>query len=723
MSEDTTYVAVRHLAAIVDSSHDAIVSKDLDGTIQSWNRAAEQMFGYTADEAVGKSIRIIIPADRQAEEDEVLRRIRNGDTVDHFETIRQRKDGSLIPVALTVSPIRDVKGRVIGASKIARDISDRVRTEETLAEIVTQQADLHRRLIALVAASSSLLGSPEMEDVLAAVIKLAGEIVTADAYAVWRFEVGQKRWKIASSAGLSPGLGEAMLASQQGQTAPSLSSRDPIVGEDIDQLPIAPERIELLRREGIRSLLAIPLAPATTVTAMLLFYYRQRHSFSDVEIESARALGNIATGALRTADLYAERRLREDQALFLAKAAAALTGSLDYRTTLKTLTQLAVPQIADWCAIDVVTHGVIERIALSHSDPAKTAMAEKVAEKYPTRVEDPFGVAQVLRSGQALIVPDITDDMLVSGAKDAEHLEALRMLRIASVMIVPLRARHAVIGAVTFIGADSGRHFEESDLRFAETVADRAAVAIENAWAYEEAHQASRLKDEFLATLSHELRTPLNAMLGYTRMLRADAIPADRRESALEVVERNGRLLAQIVDEVLDVSRIISGKLRLNIQRTDATQLVTDAIAIVAPAAEAKGIEIHSSIADDALPFQGDPDRLQQVLWNLLTNAVKFTPRGGRLDVNVTTAGNHIEIAVTDTGRGISPDFLPFIFERFRQADSRFTREHGGLGLGLSIARHIVEMHGGTIQAESKGEGQGATFRVYLPALASVQRA
>jgi PAS domain S-box-containing protein len=723
MSDDTSYVAVRHLAAIVDSSHDCIVSKDLDGTIQSWNRAAEQMFGYTADEAVGKSIRIIIPADRQAEEDEVLRRIRNGETVDHFETIRQRKDGSLIPIALTVSPIRDADGRVIGASKIARDISERVRTEAAMAEIVTRQADLHRRLIALVAASSSLLGSLDMEDVLTAVIKLAGEVVSADAYAVWRFDVGQKRWRLASSAGLSPGLGDAMLASQQTQAALPISSRDPMVGEDIEQLPIAPERIELLRREGIRSLLAIPLAPANTVTATLLFYYRQRHSFSDVEIESARALGNIATGALRTADLYAERRLREDQALFLAKAAVALTGSLDYRAALKTLTRLAVPQIADWCAIDVVAHGVIERIALSHSDPAKTALAEKVSEKYPTRVDDPFGVAHVLRTGQALIVPEVTDDMLASGAKDAEHLETLRMLRIASVMIVPLRARQAVIGAITFIGSDSGRHFEEPDVRFAETVADRAAVAIENAWAYEEAHQASRLKDEFLATLSHELRTPLNAMLGYTRMLRADAIPPDRRESALEVVERNGRLLAQIVDEVLDVSRIISGKLRLNMQRTDPTQLVTDALAIVAPAAEAKGIEIHSSIAGDALAFQGDPDRLQQVLWNLLTNAVKFTPRGGRLDVNVATTGNHIEIAVTDTGRGISPDFLPYIFERFRQADSRFTREHGGLGLGLSIARHIVEMHGGTIQAESKGEGQGATFRVHLPALAGVQRA
>jgi signal transduction histidine kinase len=330
----------------------------------------------------------------------------------------------------------------------------------------------------------------------------------------------------------------------------------------------------------------------------------------------------------------------------------------------------------------------------------------------------------VLRSGRALLVPEVTDEMLTSGAKDAEHLAALRVLRIVSVMMVPLRARQGVIGVITFISADSGRRFEDSHLRFAETVADRAAVAIENAWAYEDARQANRLKDEFLATLSHELRTPLNAMLGYTRMLRGEAIPPDRREAALEVVERNGRLLAQIVDDVLDVSRIISGKLRLNMQRTDPARLVTDALAIVAPTAEAKGIEIHSSIDGDgdAVAFQGDPDRLQQVLWNLLTNAVKFTPSGGRLDVAVSATGGYVEITVADTGRGIAPDFLPYIFERFRQADSRFTREHGGLGLGLSIARHIVEMHGGTIQAESKGEGQGATFRVRLPAAAGLQR-
>jgi PAS domain S-box-containing protein len=721
MLDDRSYTAVRHLAAIVDSSDDCIVSKDLNGIIKSWNRAAERMFGYTADEAVGKPIRIIIPADRQDEEDEVLRRIRNGETVDHFETIRQHKNGTLFPISLTISPIRDVDGTIIGASKIARDISERVRTQAALAEATVKQADLQRRLVALVTASGSLLGSPRVEDVVPAILKLAGEVLTADAYALWRFDTAQKVWRIAAHLGLSAEFGNALVSTHDGREAEAMTSAAPIVGDDVETVPALRDRLDVYRREGIRSVLVIPLAQGGTAAATLAFYYRSPRTFSDVDVESARALGNIAAGALRTADLYSERRQREHQALFLARSAAALASSLDYRETLKTLAQLAVPQIADWCTVDIVVGGAIDRLAMAHSNPDKLAVARRVQQKYPSRVDDPHGLAEVLRTGNSLMVKEVTDAMIVSGAKDPEHLEALRSLSITSVMIVPLRTRQGTIGAISFVSSAPARRFTDADLRFAETVADRAAAAVENAWAYEEARTANQLKDEFLATLSHELRTPLNAMLGYTRMLRAEAVPAARREGALEVVERNGQLLAQIVDEVLDVSRIISGKLRLNMQRMDVARLIDDALAIVAPAAEARGIELRSSVTTN-LALQGDPDRLQQVLWNLLTNAVKFTPTSGRVDVDVRSSDNAVEIIVTDTGRGIDPAFLPYIFERFRQADSRFTREHGGLGLGLSIARHIVEMHGGTIHAESAGEGRGATFRVRLPALGGVER-
>ena len=353
-------IAARHLAQVVDSSDDAIVSKDLNSIIISWNPAAERIFGYTAEEAIGKSIRMIIPAHLQSEEDDVLAKIRAGDKVDHYETIRQHKDGHPINISLTVSPIRDNDGVIIGASKIARDITERARLQA-------------------------------------------------------------------------------------------------------------------------------------------------------------------------------------------------------------------------------------------------------------------------------------------------------------------------------------------------------------------EAEDANRLKDEFLAVLSHELRTPLNAILGYARLLRGNLLPADQIARSLETLERNARWLTQIVDDVLDVSRIVSGKIRLDVQAVDLAAIVNNAVATVQPAADAKNVRLQTLIDPRSGPVSGDPDRLQQVCWNLMSNAVKFTPKGGRVQVRLERVNSHVEIVVSDTGIGISKEFLPAVFERFRQADAGPTRKSGGLGLGLAIVRHLVEMHGGTVTAESGGEGQGATFTVSLP--------
>ena len=228
---------------------------------------------------------------------------------------------------------------------------------------------------------------------------------------------------------------------------------------------------------------------------------------------------------------------------------------------------------------------------------------------------------------------------------------------------------------------------------------------------------ANRLKDDFLATFSHELRTPLNAILAYSRMLQAGIIAADKQKRALHTVERNATVLSQIVEDVLDVSRIISGKVRLNIQPVDLPDVVKQAVDTVSPAAEAKRIRLETIVDPGAGPISGDPDRLQQIAWNLLSNAVKFTPKEGRIQVRLERINSHVELTVSDTGIGIEPAFLPHMFERFRQADSGIAREHGGLGLGLGIARHLVELHGGTIHATSGGEGQGATFQVHLPVM------
>jgi PAS domain S-box-containing protein len=293
------------------------------------------------------------------------------------------------------------------------------------------------------------------------------------------------------------------------------------------------------------------------------------------------------------------------------------------------------------------------------------------------------------------------EDDILARLRQGERIDHFETVRIAkdgrrldiSVTISPLRnASGAIIGA-SKIARDIS--------------ALKAAAA--------ELQKANRLKDEFLASLSHELRTPLNAILGYSRMLRTGMLPPDRQEKAIETIERNATSLTQIVEDVLDVSRIVSGKIRLNVQPVDFPEIVRNAIEAVTPAADAKNIRIEAVIDPHAAPIAGDPERLQQILWNLLSNAVKFTGKAGKVQVRLGRVNSHVELSVSDTGVGISPEFLPHVFERFRQADAGIARERGGLGLGLSIARHLTEMHGGTIEAASGGVGQGATFRLKMP--------
>jgi signal transduction histidine kinase/DNA-binding response OmpR family regulator len=288
-------------------------------------------------------------------------------------------------------------------------------------------------------------------------------------------------------------------------------------------------------------------------------------------------------------------------------------------------------------------------------------------------------------------------------------------LPVRSYLAAPVKGRAGeTIGGLFFGHSATGR-FTAHHERIVEGIAAWAAVALENARLYMNVQDASRLKDDFLASLSHELRTPLNAILGYARMLRSGMITPEKKEKAIETIERNATSLTQIVEDVLDVSRIVSGKIRLNVQAVDFPAIVRNAIDAVAPAADAKGVRIETVVDPDAAPVSGDPERLQQILWNLLSNAVKFTNRGGKVQVRLERVNSHVELTVSDTGIGIPREFLPHVFERFRQADAGFTRERGGLGLGLSIARQLAELHGGTIEVSSDGPGKGATFRVTIP--------
>ena len=276
--------------------------------------------------------------------------------------------------------------------------------------------------------------------------------------------------------------------------------------------------------------------------------------------------------------------------------------------------------------------------------------------------------------------------------------------------VVPERDEQgAVVGWIsTATDIDQQKRIEQSN----------ASLLKSEKEARQSAEIANRSKDEFLATVSHELRTPLNAILGWTRMLRTGAVEEKALGRALETIERNARAQTQLIEDIIDVSRIIAGKLRVDIRRIDLHAVVRGAMEAVRPAAEAKGIELVANLSPEAAEFAGDPDRLQQVTWNLIANSIKFTPKGGRVQIDVTRESSQVQLVVTDTGAGIPADFLPHVFDRFRQADSSITRTQGGLGLGLAIVRHLVDAHGGTVHAYSEGAGKGARMTVRLPVLA-----
>jgi PAS domain S-box-containing protein len=416
-----------------------------------------------------------------------------------------------------------------------------------------------------------------------------------------------------------------------------------------------------------------------------------------------------------------DHHVAQEGLAFLAKANELFASSLDYRETLKNLTFLAVPRIGDWCAVDMVADAeeqVRRRLAVAHADPAKIALAEELYRKFPPDPETD-AIYRVMRTGVSELVPVVPEEMLAQAARSEEHLRMIRELGIMSFMIVPLRSRGEVVGTITFVASD--RRYSERDLTQAEELAYRASIAIENARLYSAAQAANHAKDEFLATLSHELRTPMTAVLGWSRMLKLGLTDAEA-QVAIDAIEQSASAQAQLIEDVLDVSRIMAGKLTFDPRPTDLRTVAQAAITTVHPAAVAKGIEILTSIPPLLPPVAGDEGRLQQVVWNLLANAIKFTPRGGSVTLRLAHEGSVVRLVVTDSGEGIDRGFLPYVFEPFRQADSSTTRPHGGIGLGLAIVRSLVEMHGGRIRVTSEGKGRGASFTVDLPVIEAAPR-
>jgi len=619
--------AQARLAAIVQFSGDAIITKNLDSIIQTWNVGAERLFGYTADEAIGKPVTIIFPEERLNEDDAILEKLRRGRAVERLETIRLAKDGRRIPVSESSSPLKDAEGNIIGASKIIHDVSDIVAAREALTK--------EKELLATTLAS---IGD--------------GVIVTDDQSRVTFLNPEAERltgWTSANAEGRP------------------LSVVFRIVNERTRRVTENP--VEKALRLGV----IVGLANHT----MLLREDGAEFLIDDSAAPIRNKDGSLFGVVLVFRDVTEQRKLYE--------AREQLAAIVEYSG---------------------------EAIATKNLDG--------IIQTWNTSAEQLFGYSadEIIGKPVTILIPAnrlSEEDEILSRLRrglPAERVETIRLKKDGtpipvSLTVSPIKDPDGeVIGASKLIQDITTRQRIEQE---------RQQLLAREQSLRAQAEAAGRMRDEFLATVSHELRTPLNAILGWATMLNNDNTDSAVARRGIESIERNAKAQAQLIEDLLDVSRIISGKVRLDVKPVMVTPIIHSALDAVRPAAEAKSIQLDVTIDPAAEHLRVDSARLQQVIWNLLSNSIKFTPANGKVTVRVKRVASEAEISVSDTGEGINPEFLPYVFDRFQQADSSVTRKHGGLGLGLSITRHLVEMHGGTIEAHSEGKGRGATFIVKLP--------
>jgi PAS domain S-box-containing protein len=733
---------------LVDASPVPIVVIAPDTTVHVWNPAAARLFGWSADEILGRPIPIV-PESKRAECQDARDAVARGDRIVDMETFRCARDGRWIDVAISAVPLRAVDGadRIL---LVFEDLRERKRDEAARAGANRADEEALRRNAFLVEASAVLASSLDYATTLDHVARLA--VSTLADYCVIDALGEHDRMRRVAAAHAHPEKQPLVQQLRDLEPSPYMTARvshviatgEPDVVSDLDLEHAAstiadPRRRALIRALGARSYIVVALrARGSTLGTMTFVSAESGRRYHRADVELARELGQRAGVALDNARLHeSERHARtsaenaERRAAFLSRASAVLATSLEYDTTLKAVTELAVPYVADWCSIDVVeAGGTVRRVALAHGDPTKTEIAA-AARIYPADPQGRHPRTHVLQTGRSVLIPRVDPAELAQVAGDEEHRRALQALAYRSVMIIAMMARGETIGAITFATTESGRTYDEDDVKLGEELARRAASAVDRARLYEgerqaraEAEAANRAKDEFLSTVSHELRTPLQAMLGWVAVLRQGKLGEAKAARALDIIEQSGRAQSRLIGDLLDVSRLATGRLRIEPRPVDLPPIVQAAVDAVQPAADAKRVRVRCLFDPRIGPVAGDPERLQQIVWNLLSNAVKFTPGGGKVELRLERDERDVRLVVTDTGRGIATEFLPYVFEPFRQAeDVRKRTRQGGVGLGLAIVRHLTELHGGRVAVESPGTGLGAAFTVVLPLLPVEQEA
>jgi len=419
-----------------------------------------------------------------------------------------------------------------------------------------------------------------------------------------------------------------------------------------------------------------------------------------------------------------ERKQAEQTAQFLADASEALASLVDLKSTLEKVARLAVPFFAEWCLVDLLdVDGILRRMAIAHGDPSQEELARTIFQRWPFSPGSEEGPRHVLRTGCSHMVSALTDDMLTRGVQEPTLLASIRALGLRSYIGVPLTVRGKPLGVLTFLAAESGRRYGANDLAAAEDLAHRAAVAIENSQLYHALRESDRRKDEFLAVLAHELRNPLAPISSALEIMKAPSADAAAQSTARDVAERQLTHLTRLVDDLLDVSRIMRGKIELRKKPIELATVIARAVESVRPLIDAEGHELTVTPPQGPVWIDADPVRMSQVISNLLSNAAKYTEPRGHIHVTAQRDGDRAVIRVRDTGIGIAADVMPRLFEMFMQVAPGASRSQGGLGIGLTLVKTLVEMHGGSITAHSAGAGQGSEFVVTVPALAKAPAA
>jgi PAS domain S-box-containing protein len=817
--------AQSRLAALVESSEDAIVAKGLDGRIESWNAGAERLYGYTAEEAIGQPISMLIPPGKPNELPEILERIRRGQRNDPYETVRQTKDGRLVDVSVSISPVFDHDGQLVQAAAIARDITDQKRQE--------------RRRNARLAVTQALNQAASLSEAAPRILQAICQSLPWNIGLLWILDreryvlCCQEVWRISEElTGFAAISQQLELAPGQSLPGRTWACRAPVWVPDV----VADEQFvrgQAAASEGLHGGFACPIQVGSEFLGVIEFFSdRIREPDADL-LEMMSTMGSqigqfierkrseaqlrrseqdladffdhavvglhwlAADGTiLRTnqaeldmlgytvdeyvgrqiADFHVDKQILEDvirrlqagesvhdcearlrckdgsikhvlidsnvlwengkfvhtrsftrditdrkraeQALrFLADASTALAEQVDYESTLQKVARLAVPFFADWCVVDLLEFdGSLRRLAVAHHDPSKAEWIVQMAQRYPPDPQAAYGSASVVRSGRSLLEAEVNDELLVAAARDQDHLQLLRALGLASYICVPLAARGRILGAISFATAGSGRRYRQADLALAEDLARRAAVAIENAGLYRELRDADRRKDEFLAMLAHELRNPLAPIRNALDLMSMEQADEETVRWSREIMRRQVEHMVRLVDDLLDVSRIMRGKIELRKEPVELAAVVQRAVETARPVIDAQRHQLQVVLPQQPVWLEADPIRLAQVLSNLLNNAAKYTEQGGHIWLSAERDDGHVRFRVRDDGMGIAPEMIPHLFELFTQADQSLDRAQGGLGIGLSLVQNLVQMHGGTVTASSQGPGTGSEFVVELPA-------